>query len=39
VNLFSDFYRFVNLVKRENIALVLLMNAYSSGLTKFKEKI
>jgi len=38
--LFSDYYWFINLVERENIALVLLRNAYySSGLIKFKEKI
>jgi len=37
--LFSHFYWFINLVKRENIALVLSTNMYNfSGLFKFKEK-
>jgi len=36
---FSDFYRFINLVKSENITLVPLTNAYNfSRLIKFKEK-
>jgi len=40
LNLFSDFCRFINLVKRDNIALVSLTNAYNSnGLIKFKEKV
>jgi len=37
VILFSDFYKFINLVKG---SLVSLVNAYKSiGLIKFKEKI
>jgi len=42
ISLISDFYWFINLInlKQENIALILLTNAYnSSGLIKFKEKI
>jgi len=39
-SLLSDFYWFINLVKRENIGLVSIMNAYnSSELIIFKEKI
>jgi len=39
LNLFGDFYWFINVVKSDNIALVSLTNAYnSSGLIKFKEK-
>jgi len=40
VNIFSDSIHFKNLVKRENIALVSLTNAYNStGLITLKKKL